>query len=174
MTPPVTLRRAVAGDAPGILALYLTVAERSGGLARHPDEITREYVDAFVARSAADGIQVVAVDLTNVIVAELHAYRSGLRRFAHILSSLTVAVHPDAQGQGIGRRLFLRLFEELELRSDITRVELVTQESNTRGRRLYESLGFRQEGRFEGGIQRFDGGFEADIPMAWTRSPDLR
>lgn len=174
MTAPVHLRSAAPGDASGIHALYLTVAEHSGGLARFPDEITRDYIDGFVAQSASHGIQLVAVDAGGRVVGELHAYRNGLRRFAHVLSSLTVAVHPDTQGQGIGRRLFQRLFEELGPLAEITRVELVTQESNARGRHLYASLGFRQEGRFEGGIQRSGGGLEDDIPMAWTRSPEAR
>lgn len=166
----ITLRPAQPGDAEGILELYLTVAERSGGLARYPDEITREYVDGFMARSVAHGIEVVAVNAAGSIVGELHAYTNGLRRFAHVLSALTVAVHPETQGQGIGKQLFQRLFAEIASRPTITRVELITQESNARGRRLYETLGFRQEGRFEGGILRLDGsGVEADIPMAWTR-----
>lgn len=170
MSDTVELRLARQKDAQAIKDLYLVVAERSGGLARYPDEISQQYIDGFMASSAERGVEIVATDDRGRVVGELHAYTNGMRRFDHVLGSLTIAVHPDTQGQGIGRRLFQRLFEEISSRPEFSRVELFTQESNTRGRRLYESLGFRQEGRFEQAIRRLDGaGLEADIPMAWTR-----
>ena len=102
------------------------------------------------------------------LAAELHAYRSELSLFAHVLGDLTVAVHPEAQGQGIGRQLFTLLLDEVTRdHPDITRVELVTAESNARALHLYESVGFNREGRFEGRIRNSSGGVEADIPMAW-------
>lgn len=86
------------------------------------------------------------------------------------LDYVTVAVHPDAQGQGIGRMLFIWLLDDVRRNhADILRVELVTQESNVRALRLYESLGFVREGRLEGRIRNLTGGVEADIPMAWHR-----
>jgi putative acetyltransferase len=86
------------------------------------------------------------------------------------MGDLTVAVHPDAQGQGIGRRMFARMLDEVvREHRDVTRVELITQEGNARALHLYESLGFRREGRLEGRIRTDDGGTEADIPMAWLR-----
>jgi putative acetyltransferase len=48
-------------------------------------------------------------------------------------------------------------------------VELIARESNARAIGLYESLGFRREGRLEGRVRRPDGVVEADIPMAWVR-----
>jgi putative acetyltransferase len=87
-----------------------------------------------------------------------------------VLGNLTVAVSPAAQGRGIGRRLFERLLTEVRLHwPHIQRVELVTQESNQRAQRLYESLGFVREGRMERRIRSPHGGVEADIPMAWLR-----
>jgi putative acetyltransferase len=46
-------------------------------------------------------------------------------------------------------------------------VELWVRESNIRGQRLYESLGFKTEGRMEKRIRNADGSYEADIPMGW-------
>jgi putative acetyltransferase len=58
-------------------------------------------------------------------------------------------------------------------RPDITRIELITQESNVRGQRLYESVGFRREGKLEEGIRNQKTGvIENDIPMGWLRSRD--
>ena len=52
---------------------------------------------------------------------------------------------------------------------DITRVELITQETNQRALRLYEGVGFRREGRLAGRIRGPDGSLDADIPLAWFR-----
>ncbi|MDQ3517566.1 MAG: GNAT family N-acetyltransferase, partial [Gemmatimonadota bacterium] len=165
------LRRGRREDAPAIQLLYQAVAATPGGIARSPGEVTSDYVDGFVARSLQRGILIVAeVPGLSGLAAELHAYRSELSLFAHVLGDLTVAVHPEAQGQGIGRQLFTLLLEEVTRdHPDITRVELVTAESNARALHLYESVGFNREGRFEGRIRNSSGGVEADIPMAWYR-----
>jgi putative acetyltransferase len=94
--------------------------------------------------------------------------RHGLRNFSPVLGSLSVAAHPLAQGLGVGRRLFDRLLSDVRsTQSDITSIERVSQENNQRAIALYESVGFRREGRFEGDIRSPAGGVEADIPTAW-------
>lgn len=166
-----TLRPGRLEDAAAIRALYQAVAATPGGIARAPDEVTGEYVEDFVTQSLQRGILLVA-ELTGLpgLAGELHAYRSELRVFAHVLGDLTVAIHPTAQGRGIGRQLFTRLLDLVTREHpDVTRVELVTQASNLRALRLYESVGFRREGRFEDRIRGPEGGMEADIPMAWLR-----
>ena len=42
---------------------------------------------------------------------EIHATRIGPRQFSHVLTELTIAVHPDIQGRGVGSRRFGALFE---------------------------------------------------------------
>ncbi|HZF15111.1 MAG TPA: GNAT family N-acetyltransferase [Steroidobacteraceae bacterium] len=166
-----TLRAGRASDAAAIRDLYIAVASSSGSLARAPDEMTGEYVASCIRASLADGVLLVA-ELAGLdgIAGELHAYRNGLKRFAHVLGSLTAAVHPDAQGRGIGRALLEALIDEVRrARPAIDRIELISSESNVRARKLYESLGFRAEGRFERGIVSPTGQLESDIPMAWLR-----
>ncbi|MGH7678086.1 MAG: GNAT family N-acetyltransferase [Gemmatimonadaceae bacterium] len=161
-------------DAPAIRALYQAVGATPGGIARRPDEVTTDYVNDFVAHSLARGIIIVAEfpDSTR-LAAELHAYRSDLQVLKHVMGDLTIAVHPDAQGQGLGRRMFVELLDEVKSKHpDVTRVELITQESNTRAQRLYESVGFRREGWLPGRIVGPSGQKEADIPMAWLRDSD--
>ena len=154
-----------------IEALYRVVGATPGGIARSPDEVSREYVEGFVSKSLERGILLVA-ELEGLpgLAAELHAYRSELRIFRHVLGELTVAVHPATQGQGIGRKLFERLLDTvIREHPDIMRVELITQETNQRALRLYEGVGFRREGRLAGRIQAPDGTLDADIPLAWFR-----
>jgi ribosomal protein S18 acetylase RimI-like enzyme len=166
------VRRGTREDAPAIQALYQAVAVTPGGIARLPAEVTTEYVNDFVAQSVERGILIVAeFPDSKRLAGEIHAYRSELHVFRHVMGDLTIAVHPDAQGQGVGRRMFRQLLDEVVAHHpDVTRVELITQEGNARALHLYESLGFRREGRLEGRIRTRDGGVEADIPMAWLRS----
>lgn len=168
----IIVRSATPADAAAILALHVAVATRSGGLARFPDEITPAYVDGFVTKCLATGIILVAEKRdTGALAGEVHAIASPLRRLQHVMTSLTIAVHPDAQGLGVGRKLFDRLLGDVvDHWPHIARVELITAESNVRARRLYESVGFRVEGRFERGIlDPATGLFETDLPMAWLR-----
>jgi ribosomal protein S18 acetylase RimI-like enzyme len=171
VTRDVVLRAGSREDAAAIQLLYQTVAATPGGIARTPAEVTRDYVDHFVGESLEHGFLIVAeVPELSGLAGELHAYRSDVRVFAHVLGDLTVAVHPKTQGKGIGRRLFTRLLDEVARNHpDILRVELITQESNERALHLYESVGFRREGRLEGRIRTANGAVEADIPMAWHR-----
>ena len=154
-----------------IEALYRAVAATPGGIARSPDEVSRGYIDGFVSRSLDRGIILVA-ELPGLpgLAGELHAYRSELRIFRHTLGDLTVAVHPATQGQGIGRRLFQTLLDLVTREHpDVTRVELVTSETNHRALRLYEGMGFQREGRMPGRVTWPDCRVDADIPLAWLR-----
>ncbi|GAB3721506.1 N-acetyltransferase [Hymenobacter agri] len=162
----ITIRPSTPADAPAVRALYQRVARESGGIARQADEVTDEYVLHFLQRAQAQGIGLVA-ERDGQLVAEIHAYATGLCIFAHVLGDLTVAVDASAQGQGVGRRLFEALLATVPMRfPHVSRVELTVRESNARAIALYEKLGFRREGRLEGRVAAA-GSLEADIPMAW-------
>ncbi len=166
------IREARIEDIHGILGLYQRVASIPGGLARLRDEVTEDYVESFVGKAIARGcIYVDAVDEPghNNIKAEIHAYSPALYCFSHQLSDLTIAVDPQSQGSGLGRRIFETFMTRVqETMPGITRIELIARESNRRAIEFYQSLGFVIEGRFENRIKNIDGSFEADIPMAWT------
>ncbi len=172
MTHIAQIRRATRDDIPAIERLYITVASTTGGLARQPDEISRDYIAGFVTRSLNDG-EIVVAEVPDIdgVAGELHTYRNPLRLFSHVYTNLTVAVHPEVQGRGVGRALFTTLLEKVTREHpDIVRVELMTAERNHRAQRLYESVGFIREGRLDRAIRGEDGTPEADIPMAWFRS----
>jgi putative acetyltransferase len=168
---PFTVNSASVDDVSGIFELYLKVAAIEGGLARVASEVSTEYVSNFVGKSVENGVILIARDtVTNKIIGEIHGYSLGIKVFAHIIGEVTILVHPDYQGFGVGRALFTDFMRCIEKeRPDILRVELIARESNTKAIRFYEKMGFRVEGRFENRIASVNGGFEADIPMAWTR-----
>lgn len=156
-------------DKDQIVSLYKKVSQHSDGLARTYEEITEAYVQDFMSNAANNGIEYVAEHtVTNTIIGEIHCYKLQPGVFAHILSELTIAVDPGFQQQGIGKRLFQTLLQEVEEnRKDILRVELIARESNTKAIAFYQSLGFSIEGRLVNRIKSATGGFEADMPMAW-------
>jgi ribosomal protein S18 acetylase RimI-like enzyme len=65
-----------------------------------------------------------------------------------------VAVHPSAQGSGLGRRL-LEFAEEQARQRGLDRLHLFTNEVMTENQAIYARLGYRETGRrTEDGYQR--------------------
>ncbi len=103
------------------------------------------------------------------IIGEIHAYRTGLRVFDHVLTNLTIVVSPGYQGRGIGKKLFDRLLETAEKSDDILRVELIARESNKKAISFYKQLGFQIEGTLRNKIKDSMGNLESDIIMGWLK-----
>ena len=150
-----------------VLTLYRAVAGAHGGLARTPEEMDIAYVRGFLTRAARDGLSIAARSESGVLCGEIHAYRMGPAQFRHVLSDLTVAVHPEWQGRAIGSQLFGELFKgAAELSPKVERIELMVREGNGDAVRLYERLGFQIEGRFAKRVRLPNGTMEDDIAMA--------
>jgi putative acetyltransferase len=165
-----TVRHGTLNDVDQIITLYRHVAANSNGLSRAEEEMTFEYVDGFVQKSLAKGIILVAEE-AGIIIGEVHCYTPALDIFAHVLGDLTIAVDPHFQHRGIGRNIFTTLLHEVEaLHPEILRIELVARESNVKAISLYESLGFKIEGRFKKRIPTADGGLESELSIAWLRN----
>lgn len=163
-------RTAVIDDVDRLVSLYKSVAGVEGGIVRLANEITHDYVRSFCEKSLEMGLIIVAEhpDDPNTLVAEIHAYKKGISAFDHVLSNLTIVVHPDFRGKKIGRTILTIFLEEIgRNRPNIGRVELISRESNEKAIGLYQSMGFIIEGRLEMRIKRTDGHYEADIPMRW-------
>jgi ribosomal protein S18 acetylase RimI-like enzyme len=161
------LRPTTPADAAALLALYRDVAATpNSGLARHSEEMDHEYVAAFAGLCDPRGLSIAAFE-GPTLAGEIHATRMRPRQFDHVLTDLTIAVHPRWQGRGVGSRLFAALFAAAaRCAPPITRIELVARTGNAEAIRLYERLGFRAEGRFAGRVRLRDGRIEDDIPMA--------
>src|SRR6187551_1239092 len=161
-------------DLHSLVTLYKSVARTEDGIARLESEITEDYVKNFLLNSLTSGLIIVGENPDNEteLIASVHAYKKGIRVFDHVLSDLTLVVHPQFQGKKIGRTIFTIFLEEIgRNRPDIGKVELIARESNTKAIALYQSLGFLVEGRLEMRIKTTQGAYEADIPMGW-RNPN--
>lgn len=157
-------------DESKIFELYKAVAKSAGGIARAEDEITSTYIKNNVERALKNGVSFVIdhPDDKPEIIAEIHCYLLEPKVFHHILSELTVVVHPQFQSKGLGKLLFTALLHHVQMhRKDILRIELIARESNTKAIELYKHMDFKTEGRLEKRIHTGNNSFEADIPMAW-------
>lgn len=159
----VGLRPLGMADAPAVLDL---MRRAEGGLGRLPGEMDMPWMEDALGSALRDGLAIGAwrgPRLAGVIKAS----RMPSVQFQHVLADLTVAVDPDFQGQGVGHALFRELIAgAAALTPKVERVELVVREGLAHAIRLYERVGFRAEGRFEGRFRLSSGAVEADIPMA--------
>jgi ribosomal protein S18 acetylase RimI-like enzyme len=163
-------RKAKPIDKNAILTLYKIIAVAEQKIARTSDEITDNYVTNFISKSLETGIILVIENPTdtNQIIAEIHTYKVEPKVFHHVLTELTIVVHPDFQGIGLGKRIFQALLDEVQKnKPEIVRVELLARESNYRAIELYKKLGFIIEGVLANRISDDQDHYEADISMAW-------
>lgn len=158
-----SLRALSLSDAPALLRLLRSA---KGGLGRLPEEMDLPWIEETLNVALTGGLAIGALKGTH-LVGMIKTSRMPSVQFQHVLSDLTVAVAPEAQGHGIGYRLFSKLLADAAtLTPRVERVELVVREGLTHAIRLYESIGFHREGRFEGRFRLTNGDYEADIPMA--------
>lgn len=138
----------------------------SGGLGRLPEEMDLAWIEGSLAGALAGGLAIGAW-AEGRLAGIIKAPRMPSVQFQHVLWDLTIATHPDFQGKGIGRGLFEALFAAARtLDPPVARVELVVRHGLAHAIRLYEQMGFVQEGRFIGRFRMADGSYEDDLPMA--------
>jgi ribosomal protein S18 acetylase RimI-like enzyme len=166
----INIRPAHPDDHAALLDLYKAVAALPVGIARSEEEVTAAYIQSFMENSSKRGMQLVAVDdaVPGQVLGDIHCEQPAAGIFRHVLSNLTIAVHPAFQAKGIGKKLFTSLLHTIEAtRPDILRVELFVQASNEKARTFYLALGFKEEGRFEKKVWGKHGVLEDDVAMAW-------
>lgn len=167
---PVHIRRALLGDAaafarvmghPDVVpgTLQLPYASEALWHARLTDMLALGKPDLMLVAELPDGRgqpQVVAT-------AGLHPTSAALRR-RHVMN-LGIAVHPDAQRQGVGHALMAALCDWADRWGQVLRTELTVFVDNAHAIRLYERHGFMHEGRHRGYALR-DGRYVDCFSMA--------
>jgi RimJ/RimL family protein N-acetyltransferase len=88
-----------------------------------------------------------------------------LRRLAHG-GSFTISIHPRWQGKGLGRVMTQAALDWAK-EAGLAQVNLTVFASNGRARKLYESLGFIEQGIRRGYVRYEDGRVDDDVLMVW-------
>ena len=160
------IEKATFDDTGAIFSLYKATAEVPDGIIRQPNEITIDYIAHFLDQSLKNGLILVAKE-KGKIVGEIHAYTPPIFAFQHLLTDLTIVVHPEHQGKGIGKKLFLDFLKIVESAyAHILRVELFVRGHNEKNIAFYKKLGFINEGRQENKIFS-ESGLETPLHMVW-------
>lgn len=163
----IKIRKAKKTDIIKLIKLHREVAKVKNGIARTPQEISKKYVTDFLTNSLKKGLIFVAENNDN-LVAEIHCYKLEPNCFKNNLSNLTIVVHPDFHDQGIGKKIFLHLLNEVKTKhKNILRIELTVRQSNQRAIKIYQSLGFEIEGIMKNRILDAEGKNSGDTMMAW-------
>ncbi len=168
----VRLRMVRPADAEPLCDLTRCVVEAGVGMVRTLDEIPKTWEETAV------GIRRWMRERRGLfIVAEAGASIAGqadirvppLRRLAHG-GHFTISIHPDWQGRGLGR-VMTRAALDWAKDAGLSQVNLAVFSSNQRARRLYESLGFVEQGLRRGYIRYEDGRLDDDVLMVWETAP---
>jgi GNAT superfamily N-acetyltransferase len=142
----VTVRVGNVGDVERALPIWLAAHERRRGVPLHPDHVARFHghfqTEGAFWVIAEQGDRLAGMALAEPARADDGAGPSMPGR-CHVGA---VFVNPAAWGEGVGGRIVDALLAEAEQRGYRT-AQLWTQVGNDRALRLYESHGFRRNGR---------------------------
>jgi ribosomal protein S18 acetylase RimI-like enzyme len=121
-------------------------------------------------RSSFFGDQSLAGFLVADVDGVVSGYISSYQNFpvpshAHVLAVNGLAVDPNAQGKGVGRRLVEAVIEKARERG-LAKITLRVLGPNTSARHLYERCGFATEGVLKGEFV-LDGQVVDDVLMAY-------
>jgi ribosomal protein S18 acetylase RimI-like enzyme len=147
LSPHLKIRPAIPEDASTLAAAEREIARIPGRLASRPEELKdenfREKIEALAKNESA--IYAV-VEENGVIVGHGFLEPHRLAVTEHVVI-LTLAIHEGYQGKGLGRLLMLHLIDWAKANAKIEKIELQVRSSNLAAIKLYQSLGFVEEGR---------------------------
>jgi putative acetyltransferase len=165
-------------DAQQLNDLLVAICRAGVGVVQLPDEMRKsdeealENVRKFLPGGTNAGPRgcLFVVEMERRVVGEGSIKRMAPSRLRHI-AHIGLSVHPELQGQGLGRALMQAMMDwARSVRDpklpDITRVDLAVFADNARARRLYESFGFEVEGVRKNFIRYEDGRMTDDLIMA--------
>jgi RimJ/RimL family protein N-acetyltransferase len=145
----VLLRHAEEGDAAAVLDYFARVGGETANLSFGAEGPTanEEQERGHIARMRrADNAIFVVGECGGRIVATL-TFEGGAKARTRHTGELGISVGRELWGQGVGRALMDELLEWSAASGVVRKLNLRVRTDNARAIRLYERLGFREEGR---------------------------
>lgn len=103
-----------------------------------PEPITTQTWRHFFSQN--EPVHALVAELNGMVVGLVHyLFHRSTSRITDVCYLQDLYTSPDMRGQGIGRALVLRVYEEAQ-RAGSSRVYWTTQQSNTPGRLLYDKV----------------------------------
>lgn len=94
-----------------------------------------------------------AVTENDEVIGMAGCYFEDKEKLAHIAHVVSVFVHPDHRGKGIGKQLVQVLLSDAKSNAHVKKIELGVVVTQKVARQLYESLGFKKVGELKKAIQ---------------------
>ena len=164
--PNVTIRNARPEDASILAEAEREIAKTPGRLASRPEELKDEsFKEKIIALSNNDSGLYLIIEENGAIVGHALLDPHKLATTSHVVS-LTIAIHEGHQGKGLGKILMKCLIEWTTSHPKIEKFELQVRSSNTRAIKLYESMGFVEEGRKTKRLKYGPNNYLDDVYMA--------
>jgi ribosomal protein S18 acetylase RimI-like enzyme len=165
------LRQATRLDAHAIARILREGAD--DGLVARSDEVDPGAVSRQIeaARATGNSLYIVAAvpdpnsPEDDEVVGLLSLEGAPLLRLWDV-ARLNLAVTPAHRDKGVGRALVQYAMEVADASGKIRKTELLTRANNDRAIRLFQSLGFIEEGRLRARLRREDGTYLDDVCMA--------
>jgi ribosomal protein S18 acetylase RimI-like enzyme len=141
------IRKARVEDATALVEAEKEIAKTPGRLVSRPEELQlASFQDKIRSLNANDCALYVVLEENGELVGHALLDQYKLIALAHVVT-LTLAIHEGHQGKGHGRLLMEHLIAWAKAQPTIEKIELQVRSRNTRAVKLYESLGFQEEGR---------------------------
>ena len=163
----VKIRPVQKDDAKALNELSHALLKDKIGWVRTIDEWSPDFsaVSESIEKRDESGLNMSLVAIhDNHVIGDATIEVENLVRLKHV-GVLGIGVHPNYQGQGIGKALTKYLLDWAD-KTGLIRVELGVFSSNKKAQKLYEQFGFVQEGVRKKFIRYEDGSFDDDILMA--------
>src|SRR5690348_7904599 len=129
------IRLAEPADAETIAATEARTAQTPGLLVGWPGEIPPQAYRNKIAKLAHDGRYIVAEE-SGVVIGHAMLDPMPMRANAHVFM-LTIVVHPDHTGRGVGEAMLHDLLDWATRDPRVGKVELKVRAGNARAQKLY-------------------------------------
>lgn len=165
------IRNARPEDAPILAEAERQIAKIPGRLASLPIELKDEsFREKITSLSQNTSAAYLVVENEGEIIGHAIVEPHRLQTTSHVVF-LTIAIYEGHQGKGIGKMLMLHLLDWAKAHPIIEKFELQVRSSNVRAIKLYESLGFIEEGRKVRRLKYGPNDYQDDVYMALWVGP---
>jgi RimJ/RimL family protein N-acetyltransferase len=170
----IVIRTAQLHDALGLATLMRTAShEPDGHFIHRPGELPDlPRISSHIAAAlASDRRLLLVAECSGRMVGRLSIRGERRERLAH-RGTFSILVARDHRGAGIGTAMIRAMLAWVGDHPRLSKVSLNVVSTNTRARRLYESLGFVVEGVRDRGVHLSNGRYVDDLIMSiWIDKP---
>jgi RimJ/RimL family protein N-acetyltransferase len=160
------IRKAKPEDAAILAEAEREIAKTPGLLASRPEELKDDaFREKIISLAESDSGICLVIEQGESLVGHAFLEPHKLAVTSHVVF-LTIAIHEGYQGQGLGKALMSKLIDWARSHPKIEKFELQVRASNTRAIKLYESLGFVEEGRKTKRLKYGPNDYQDDVYMA--------